>query len=118
MHTHLLNDYFEIQSESNANALYFLELFEMSGQILEKETMMQCFAYERNFTSLIVCVDLSNTKTLSNLPQTINKGVSAVIASQPSYGGNSLVNQQKLDIYNSVPILVVGCKVDQVDDNR
>ena len=118
VHTHLLNDYFELQSESYTNALYFLELFEMSGQILEKETMMQCFAHERNFTSLIVCVDLSNSKTISNLPQTIKKGVSAVIASQPSYGGNSLVHQQQSDIHNSVPILVVGCKVDHVDDNR
>ncbi len=80
--------------------------------------MIQCFAYERNFTALIVCVDLSNTKTISNLPQTINKGVRAVLASQTSYGGDSLINQQKIDILSSVPILVVGCKVDQVDDNR
>lgn len=118
MHTHLLNEHFELQSESGNSPLYFLELFEMSGQILEHDTMMQCFVYERNFSSLIVCFDLSNSKTISNLADTINKGIQALLQSYPSSNGDIRISKPKQDILSSVPVLVVGCKVDLVDDNR
>lgn len=80
VHTHLLNEFFEPQSDKG-NSLYFVEFFELSGHVLEHETMMQCFAYNRNFSSLVVCVDLSNTKTINKLASTIQKGIRAVLQS-------------------------------------
>lgn len=89
----------------------------MSGQVLEHETMMQCFVYDRNFSALIVCVDLSNSKTIKNLSQTIEKGIRAVLQSQSNQSSTDFVIHRQ-DILSSVHVLVVGCKVDLVDENR
>ena len=65
IHTHLLNEEYEL--DPSDNSFYFVELYELSGQASLSEVMTSVYSYQKSFDGLIVAFDLSNQKTIQNV---------------------------------------------------
>ena len=62
IHVHLLNA--EYSFDKSSKTLYFVEFYELSGQVSLNETMLAVYSYQKAFDGLIVAFDLSNLKSL------------------------------------------------------
>jgi len=62
VHVHLLNEHYPMERDSNT--FFFVEFHELSGSICLNKTMMQVYAYQKNFDGLMVCFDMGNLTSL------------------------------------------------------
>ena len=54
----------EYTLDKSSKTLYFVEFYELSGQVSANETMLAVYSYQKSFDGLLVAFDLSNRKSL------------------------------------------------------